>query len=321
MAAVTRTKLRNAIAEALWDFVSANQLADVCDDLKMPPAATDIHPMSSKRQYVLARTKGYEFAQLLATARDIVLDYPHPDLVALLAVIDGTVNGVHGELKNIIFAAVGPKPQIVLRDALNNDVEIVEGADRCLGYDAPLAEDGLSWRALVRWWAQRGGTELTEANERDVAVALFNRLGSSVGSEPERLMLRTYGALYGEYGFEIPALLPQVYLHYDPYSSAQLGGKPRLFRQRMDFLMLLPRRVRVVLEVDGKQHYGTEDGLVSPSRYAAMVREDRDLRLAGYEVYRFGGHEFVDAQHPSAMLRSFYTELLRRHGAIGPAAR
>lgn len=311
---MTRTKLRSAIAEALWDYVSANQLADVCDDLKMPTAADDIHPMSSKRTYVLARTKGYEIKQLIATAREVVLDYPHQDLVALLADLDGTATGVHGELKNIIFAAIGAKPQIVLRDALNNDVEIVDGADRCLVYDAPLPEDGLTWRELVHWWARQANVVVTDANERDVALALFDRLSSSVGNEPERLMLRTYGALYREHGFDLPALLPQVHLHYDPYSAQQLGGRPRLFRQRMDFLLLLPRRVRVVLELDGKQHYSLESGLASPLNYAAMVREDRDLRLAGYEVYRFGGHEFVDEQDPTAMLRAFYSNLLTRHG-------
>jgi very-short-patch-repair endonuclease len=319
VATVTRTKLRNAIAEALWDYVSATQLADVCDDLRMPLAPADVHPMSSKRQYVQSRTKTYEMAQLVATAREVVLDYPHQDLVALLAAIDGTTGGVRGELKNIIFAAVGVKPKIVLRDALNNDVEIVEGADRCLVYDAPLGEDGLSWRSLVYWSAQRDGVAVTGTNERDLTVALFNRLTRSVGSEPELLMLRTYGTLYGEHGFDLPALLPQVYLHYDPYSAEQLGGKPRLFRQRMDFLMLLAHRVRVVLELDGKQHYSDDSGSASPVRYAAMAREDRELRLAGYEVYRFGGHEFVEAQDPAKMLRSFYTQLLTRHGAVGPA--
>lgn len=316
MASVTRTKLRNAIAEALWDYVSATQLADVCDDLRMPPAPADVHPMSSKRQYVQSRTKTYEMTQLVATAREVVLDYPHEDLVALLAELDGTSGGVRGELKNIIFAAVGAKPKIVLRDALNNDVDIVEGADRCLVYDAPLGEDGLSWRSLVHWAALRDGVAVTDVNERELAVALFNRLARSVGSEPELLMLRTYAAFYGEHGFDLPALLPQVYLHYDPYSAAQLGGKPRLFRQRMDFLMLLPRRGRVVIEIDGKQHYSDGDGTANPARYAAMVREDRQLRLAGYEIYRFGGHEFLEDQDPAAMLRAFYAQLLTRHGVI-----
>lgn len=51
----------------------------------------------------------------------------------------------------------------------------------------------------------------------------------------------------------------------------------------MDFLLLFSDRQRVVIEVDGKQHYADGDH-PSPSRYSAMVAEDRRLRLAGYEV-------------------------------------
>ncbi|MFL6162640.1 MAG: hypothetical protein ACJ74U_10445 [Jatrophihabitantaceae bacterium] len=316
VAVVTKTKLRNALAEALWDSVSANQLADVCDELKMPPAPEHMHPMSGKRVYVLARTKGYEIEQLIATAREAVLDYPHADLLTLLAELDRDTGGVRGALKNIIFAAVGAKPRLVFTDALNNDVEIVEGSDRCLIYDEPLAEAGLTWRALVRWWARKTGAKLTDTNERVLALALFDRLLASTANEPERLMLRAYGSFYGAHGFDLPALLPQVYLHYDPYTAAELGGRPRLFRQRMDFLMLLPRRGRVILELDGKQHYSDEREVASPQRYAATVREDRELRLAGYEVYRFGGHELVGKAQTTAMLTTFYTQLLTRHGVL-----
>ncbi len=42
-----------------------------------------------------------------------------------------------------------------------------------------------------------------------------------------------------------------------------------------------------------------------------MVSEDRELRLAGYEVYRFGGQEFVTDSAP--MLRDFFNRLLERH--------
>ncbi|MGW5925985.1 hypothetical protein ACWF2L_07015 [Streptomyces anulatus] len=47
-------------------------------------------------------------------------------------------NGPRGNFKNLIFAAVGPKPQIVLRDAVSNEVEIVRNADNCLVYKDPL---------------------------------------------------------------------------------------------------------------------------------------------------------------------------------------
>ena len=78
----------------------------------------------------------------------------------------------------------------------------------------------------------------------------------------------------------------------------------------MDFLLLLPGRRRVVLEVDGRYHYSTEDGAASTSRYAHMVREDRRLRIAGYEVYRFGGAEFTGDDGGKAMLEGFFTRLL-----------
>ena len=62
----------------------------------------------------------------------------------------------------------------------------------------------------------------------------------------------------------------------------------------MDFLLLLPNSVRVVIECDGQQHYADNTGKASPRRYAAMMAADRDLRLKGYEVYRFGGAELTD---------------------------
>ena len=57
-------------------------------------------------------------------------------------------------MKNLIFAADGPKPRIVLRDAINNDLEIVENAQYCLVYDRPLADTGLTWRQLTAWRAR-----------------------------------------------------------------------------------------------------------------------------------------------------------------------
>lgn len=55
----------------------------------------------------------------------------------------------------------------------------------------------------------------------------------------------------------------------------------------MDFLLLFGDAGRVVVEVDGSQHFA-EDGKPSLARYADMVAADRDLRLARYEVYRLG---------------------------------
>ena len=47
---------------------------------------------------------------------------------------------------------------------------------------------------------------------------------------------------------ELPALIPQVYLHYDPETARRLADKRVLFRQRMDFLHAVPRPKRIVLD-------------------------------------------------------------------------
>jgi len=80
----------------------------------------------------------------------------------------------------------------------------------------------------------------------------------------------------------------------------------------MDFLLLLSPLERIVIEVDGKQHYSDGD-FSSPSRYAEMVNADRELRLLGYEVYRFGGAELAGDTGES-MVRDFFFRLFRKHG-------
>lgn len=119
-----------------------------------------------------------------------------------------------------------------------------------------------------------------------------------------------------EEGNDQPALLPQVYLHYDPRTRRERGGQPSvLMRERLDFLLLLPHGVRIVLEADGKQHYAQGD-VASPRLYSEMMSEDRRLRLRGYDVYRFGGYELSGPGVPD-MLREFFGELLATY-EVGP---
>lgn len=43
-----------------------------------------------------------------------------------------------------------------------------------------------------------------------------------------------------------------------------------------------------------------------------MVAEDRRLRLAGYEVYRFGGHELTQNPNSTTMVQEFFEQLADR---------
>lgn len=153
----------------------------------------------------------------------------------------------------------------------------------------------------------------------DTGRDLYPRLESSLAENvPEKLLFRTYCERYGDTtGFRVPALLPQVYLHFDPLTKGQraaLGLPGRLDRERMDFLLLLPDHCRIVIEVDGKQHYADGDA-ASPRLYSKLVAEDRALRMRGYEVYRFGGYELARPGAPD-MLRQFFDRLLQTHGVV-----
>ncbi|BCL40299.1 DUF559 domain-containing protein [Nostoc sp. MS1] len=74
------------------------------------------------------------------------------------------------------------------------------------------------------------------------------------------------------------------------------------------FLLLFSNSKRVVIEVDGRQHYAEGD-TASPRKYAEMVAEDRRLRLLGYEVYRFSGYE-LDETNGQKEVRDFFEKLL-----------
>lgn len=226
-------------------------------------------------------------------------------------------SGVPGRPKNIIFASAGPKPELGFSDAINNDIVVLKNEQHCLVYEDDITDSGVTWEALVAWWGRRQGTD---GRDPLVRKALGQRLLSSIASPVERsLFLAYFRQFAGSLGSRLPALLPQVYLHYDPVSLRELqrrGEQRRFLSQRMDFLLLMPGQVRVVLEVDGQQHYSEGDSASarpSPSVYAMTVQADRELRLAGYEVYRFGGHELQD-DRAARVVSEFFSALFRRHG-------
>ena len=233
----------------------------------------------------------------------------------IIARLEFSVQGVSSEVKNLIFAANGPKPEIVLTDAISNEIKIVKNQEYCLVYDRPVLEKGLLWEELVDWW--RDKEELHNLTRTDQRHNLFDRLKISLGANhPEKILLDTYySSFFEKLKEKLPALIPQVYLHYDPYTSKQLKGVKRLSRQRMDFLLLLPYRKNIVIEIDGQQHY-SENGKASPELYAEMVAEDRRLRLAGYELYRFGGYEFLDDAKAKQTVENFFDDLFKLHSIL-----
>lgn len=231
--------------------------------------------------------------------------------------------GVQGTVKNIIFAA-RYKPEIVFDDALNNDIRITKNADKCLIYDRAIPQNGLLWSELVEWFSAKTGSADNVENHllRRLCDSLddsFKATGAKSG--PETWLMQAYYELMKSFGMDFPALLPQVYLYYDPLTQTQRGYK--LFEhQKMDFLMVFSHRNRVVIEIDGKQHYAEGD-IASPRLYSEMVKAQRELSLYGYDVYRFGGYEFANAAESDRVkqellkkLKEFFVRLFQKYNVL-----
>ncbi len=220
-----------------------------------------------------------------------------------------SLHGPHGQPKNIIFASLN-KPDIRIPDVIANTVEIVGGTEDILVYDRPIGVNGVRWRDLQQWWKET--RQIT--SDEEAKTSLYQRLASSLprNSPPQNNLYRLYHEIHGTAVHDLPALLPEVWLHWDPKTVKERGPEA-LLRFRMDFLLLLPHGHRIVIEVDGDHHYTGSDGLSSPAKYGNNVRGDRDLKLAGYEVFRFGGAELNRPEAARALLQQFFRDLFRRY--------
>lgn len=314
---VTIVELREAIAEALAEEKAYN-LPAICTALGLE-LGTEEEAYSSKRSYVRNRIITKNLSELVDLGEKLLERYPNvEDLSNMVHLFKAQAGGVSGDIKNIIFAADGPKPELVLTDALNNTIEIVRNAEYCLVYNLPIFQSGLLWQGLVEWWANSNNLAFPN---RETEESLFLRLRNTLASPPEKLFFNSYFQAYHDaLGESFPALIPQVYLHFDPKSLKDLGNQQRLPRQRMDFLMLLPNNQRIVIEIDGKQHYSENNNVPSPRKYSEMVAEDRRLRLLGYEVYRFGGYELKDDELNKAQsensVQNFFCQLFDKHRIV-----
>ncbi|KAB1925819.1 hypothetical protein F8280_11140 [Micromonospora noduli] len=222
-----------------------------------------------------------------------------------------------GRPKQLIFACAR-KPDLRLIDVIDSDVEVVDPTGDVLVYDRPIGPAGLRWRDLQTWWSDTRQVQDGHQAKRE----LYQRLGNSVPphSRHQLLLFRLYHDIYGACLQELPALLPEVWRHWDP-KTVKARGKDALLQFRMDFLLLAPAGARIVLEVDGQTHYASEreaaDGqrrwLPDGNEYAHTMAASRDLTLAGYEMYRFGTNDLNDEDQARKLVTAFFDSLFRRH--------
>lgn len=291
-------------AEMLFDQLGAYEASDRRFALFLEGlASADVRPDEAAQHHFVAcvneplRSCGVELRETGAEG-----GYQVFSLVSLHA-------ATKGRPKNLIFAS-SVKPDLRFRDALDNDIEIVTNADKVLVYDRAIGNDGLRWKDLQQWWCDV--EQIADATQ--AKSSLYKRLRASLprNSPPQVLLFDAFYKGFGSAVPNLPALLPEVWLHWDPRMVKE-RGPDALLRFRMDFLLLLPQGVRVVVEVDGKHHYADNEGSADVQRYAQMVRADRELKLTGYEVFRFGAAE-LQAPTAKADVKAFFEALFKRYG-------
>jgi very-short-patch-repair endonuclease len=286
--------------------VSANEISAVCDRLGLGPSNKE--PFSSKRVYVRDRVNHTPAAHLPAVVDRLVTEFgPNADAarsegsppVWLEAYDTLAMLAAPGGVQQIVFASHG-KPDLVIEDVQNG--RLSDSAARSLIWRTRVGPKGLTVGDLKRWWtAEHGGHG-----------SLYRCLDASMATEAERRLLEGYYKRFvpEHGGDELAALLPQVWLHYDPLTRQQrLGGKA-LERQRLDFLMFAPKGRKILLEVDGPQHFTDDDGRASLDRYAAQLAADRALILQGFTIFRFGANE-LSAGRSAKLLHEFFMKLTR----------
>jgi very-short-patch-repair endonuclease len=231
--------------------------------------------------------------------------------------------------KQLIFGSPD-KPDLRLIDVIDSDVQMVDPTGKILFYDRPIGSAGLRWCDLQAWWKETRRLE----NDDQAKVELYQRLGHSLFhlvdevwvpiSPPQLRLFKLYHDIYSAALPGLPALLPEVWRHWDPV-NAKTRGKDALVQFRMDFLMFGPSGARIVLEVDGQHHYASErrvgDGkrmLPDGKEYARTMAASRDLTLAGYEVHRFGAQELQDEDEARQLITAFFNSLFRKHRIVVP---
>ncbi|MFE9687855.1 hypothetical protein [Streptomyces sp. NPDC006285] len=141
--------------------------------------------------------------------------------------------------RQVVFAT-RRKPDIRISSVLDGELEILDKAehdDDVLVYDRVVGNEGLRWRDLMDWWQTKHSIHDTGQAKQ----TLLHRMRVSVPEEAtgQDNLGNLYYDLYKDDLDERPALLPEVWLHWDHQTIGQRRDRAQ-HSIRMDYLMLLP---------------------------------------------------------------------------------
>ncbi len=91
--------------------------------------------------------------------------------------------------------------------------------------------------------------------------------------------------------------------------NAEQNALPRF---RLELLLLLPNGVRLAVDVDGRYHYGDDDG--NGGIYAILIAADREL-TSGHHVFG-SGRSTPHQSKAESVVKGFFTASFRKHGLL-----
>lgn len=242
-------------------------------------------------------------------------DFPIFKILPLDVTNDNMINSF-----GIIFAAQS-KPDFQVHNINTNieDISIdISDPSKYLVYDEGNQKNLITWNELNSWYIKIRNRYPFHR----ITSTLKEQCENSLSNPFERDFFKYYFELYEEkLNTKLPALFPQVHLNVDTKNK----NKENKINQRMDFMLCLNNGKRIIIELDGYEHYaekiyhpnGTYNYKFAPKNYANMVTVDRKLRLDGYDIYRFGGSEY--AKNPmdfKNIMKEFFDALFEKYSII-----
>lgn len=193
-----------------------------------------------------------------------------------------------------VIAFGGNKPDIRLVNLIDRELEFVNKAGNVV-FVGNIIKSGLSWRILFEWHQNEHQFSTLDQAMLDMHRKLLSCLSQK--SPAEKIFFDSYWKLTID-NLDAPALIAQVWLRYDPKTVLDRNDQS-LMHHRMDFAIFLAGGKTVIMEIDGRDHYGDEQDAAppkfeypyytaNPDKYAKMMKADRELKFKGYEVLRYG---------------------------------
>lgn len=197
----------------------------------------------------------------------------------------------------IIFAAIQkPKGNI---DTINGFYNIYINDKNCYIYDKGknINDFGVKKEDIEEWCKEKGIPK----------DEFYKKIRNSIPTKAkEQIKFYDYymEKIYNRDSKKNFFLFPEVYVNLNINNG---DGEP----QRADFMLVLPNKEKIIIEIDGIGHYADEyqqKWYASEKKYAKDREFDRNMIFKGYKVVRFSNYEIRD---DIRIVEKFFEELFK----------